>query len=483
MWAAVLLVVSAQLGDGGVEPLPAAEPPDAGVFVEPQKFQPAPPPSIPAPDAPPPVDAGVVHAAEPVTQLILRGAAEADLGLFPSGYGENGVDLLSAVHPVIAFGVGEDFLIELGPTFRFRLADFPPENRSRDVGGFLRGPDWDELSDFGQILQNLRIGRETGPFFLHGGPVRKKTLGLGHLVWRYNNQLNPNYRPAAGELDVRVGPVHGSFFASDLLGARLFGGEVGWDIGGTFSNDPLVKDRYELSFSLVHDADLAGHPFSPTLPAPPRRTPLDVTVMHVDAHAVLLRSANLRLMVLAGLGTRANVRGDLGLVGGLALDATVQDIGFSTRVEIRKQNGGFRHGFFGPMYELQRFVDLGFSGTPIQDVVLPDGASLFGEVRVGIGSRVTFDAAAEYFFWNRLDLDGGLSLALAQDWFYATVRTTVLGIAQAPRFSVTGGLRLRLFPSFYVLAESGTVFFPQPDGSLLRGVMGSIGAGIDFEKR
>lgn len=483
MWAALFVLVSAQVGDAGVEAFVPddagvldVQKPDAGEVV--QKAY-APPPYVPPP--PSPVDAGVVHEAEPITQLILRGAAEADLGLFPSGYGENGVDLISAVHPVIAFGVGEDFLIELGPTFRFRIADFPPENRSRDVGGFLRGADWDELSDFGQILQNLRIGRETGPFFLHAGPARKKTLGLGHLMWRYNNQLNPNYHPAAGELDVRVGPVRGSFFASDILGARLFGGEVGWDIGGTFTNDPQVKDRYELSFSLVHDADLAGQPFSPTLPASPARTPRSVTLLHVDAHAVLVRTPNLRFMVLGGFGT--NVRGDLGLVGGLTLDATVQDVGFSTRVEIRKQNGGFRHGFFGPMYELQRFADLGFTGTPIQDVVLPDGASVFGEVRVGIGSNVTIDAAAEYFFWNRLDLDGGLSLALIKDWFFTTVRTSILGIAQAPRFSVTGGLRLRLFPSFYVLAEGGTVFFPQTDGSLLRGVMGSIGAGVDFEKR
>jgi hypothetical protein len=526
MWAAVVVLVSAQVGldptafDGGVPdeqvkvvpvflpPDPAPQPtPPAPVTAPPQTEPgpaPTPPPPGPAPTLaptgptppspePPPVEKsapptgfappppGWTPDAGDATKLSLRGALEADLGVFPSGYEGAGVDFTSAVHPVIALGVGEDFLLELGPTFRFRVADFPPENRSSDVGGFLRGADWDELSDFGQILQTLRVGREGGPFHLHVGPVRKKTLGLGHLMWRYNNQLNPNYHPASGQLDVRVGPVRGEFFASDVLGARLFGGEVGWDIGRTFSPDRALHDRYGLALSLIHDAGLAGRPFRPSADFPVF-TPPPATLLHLDANAVLVRDASLRWMVLAGLGTRANARGDLGLVFGTTLDATLKDIGFSTRVEFRKQAGGFRHGFFGPQYELQRFVDVGFNGASIQDAALPDSFSLFGELRVAIGNAISFDAAAEYFFFNRLDLDAGLSLALFRDWFYTTMRVSILGILQAPRYSVLGGLRWRIFPSFYVVAEGGTLFFPLPDGSLQRGVIGSAGVGVDFER-
>ena len=58
--------------------------------------------------------------------------------------------MLTTLHPVIGFGVGDDFGIEFGPTFRLRVFDQPAPNRPSDIGGFLRGADWDELSDYGR---------------------------------------------------------------------------------------------------------------------------------------------------------------------------------------------------------------------------------------------------------------------------------------------------------------------------------------------
>jgi hypothetical protein len=488
MLLALLLTLSASLPDGGADegpalrlaaPLPAGEVPPpvqpppvaqpAAVMQPAPLVQPSPANSEP--------DAGV----EAPSTLSLHGAAEADLGLFPSGFGENGFDLMTTLHPIIGFGVGEVFSIEFGPTFRLRVIDTPALNRPSDLGGVLRGADWDELSDYGQILQSLRIGKESDVFHLRLGPARKKSLGLGHLLWRYGNQTNADYHPASGDAVLRAGPIRLELFASDILGARLFAGEVAWDIGGTFSSDAAVKDRYVLALQLAHDANLAGSPFRPD-PSVARFTLPSVTLVHLDASAVLVRSAALRWMVMAGTGARANATSDLGFLVGTTLDANVKEVGFSTRLELRKQAGGFRHGFFGPMYELQRFVDVGYRGASLGAAMLPDGLSGFAELRVGIGTRVSFDAAAEYFFWNRLDLDGGLSIALLGDWFFLTARTTILGIAQAPRFAFNGGLRWRLFPSFYVLGEGGTVFFPQVDGTLLRGVSFSAGVGVDFER-
>lgn len=483
MLLALLITATASLSDGGVEDAVDGGPePVLHLAVPlPPAPQPQPPyqpqPVVTAVPVPQPVDAGVE--APPV--LKLHGAAEADLGLFPTGFPENGFDLMTTVHPVIGFGVGDDFGIELGPTFRLRVIDTPSLNRPSDVGGFLRGADWDELSDYGQILQSLKIAKDTGIFHLRLGTARKKSLGLGHLMWRYGNQANPDYHPASGTAVLRAGPVRAEFFASDILGARLFAGDLAWDIGGTFSSDATVKDRYGLALELVHDANRAGRPFRPD-PSIERLVIPSVTLLHLDASAVLVRNAALRWVVMAGVGTRANDTGDLGLLVGMTLDANVKEIGFSTRLELRKQAGGFRHGFFGPMYELQRFVDIGYRGDSIGAAVLPDGLSAFGELRVGIGARISFDAAAEYFFWNRLDLDGGLSIALLDDWFFLTARTTIVGLAQQPRFAFNAGLRWRLFPSFYVLGEGGTLFFPQPDGSLVRGVAFSAGVGVDFER-
>ena len=364
MLLALLLTLAASPPDGGVEepydagptlhlavPLPPVESPPVA-----EKIAPVP---VPVPVAPA-SDGGI----EAASTLSLRGAAEADLGLFPSGFGENGFDLMTTLHPVIGFSVGDVFGIEFGPTFRLRIIDTPALNRPSDLGGVLRGADWDELSDYGQILQSLRIGKETGLFHVRLGPARKKTLGLGHLLWRYSNQANADYHPASGQAVLRAGPIRAEFFASDILGARLFAGEVAWDIGGTFSSDAAVKDRYVLALELVHDANLAARPFRPD-PSVERYTLPSVTLLHLDASAVLVRSAALRWMVMAGTGTRANTTSDLGFLVGMTLDANVKEVGFSTRIELRKQAGGFRHGFFGPMYELQRFVDIGYRGPSL----------------------------------------------------------------------------------------------------------------------
>ncbi|PZR05975.1 MAG: hypothetical protein DI536_31435 [Archangium gephyra] len=462
--------------DAGVPEAPRPPPEPAKrptvIFAEPDAglAQTAPPPDAP--------DAG-----EPPSQLSLRGAAEADLGFFPTGFGpENGADFMTAIRPILGFTVKDVFSIELGPTFRLRIADTPTLNRPSDVGGVLRGADWDETSDFGSIIQSLRIGKPDGIFFVDVGPKRKKTLGLGHLLWRYSNQTNADYHPSGGELAFNVGPLRGEFFASDVLAARIFAGEVAWDIGGTFTADPAVRDRYVLAFSVAHDAQLGGRPFRPdrTLIGP--FTPIPATLLHLDGSVVIYRSSELRWMVMAGTGVRANDRSDLGLVIGTTLDATVKEVGFSTRLELRKTAGGFRYGYFGPQYEIQRYSDVGFRDLGLSQALIPDSGSAFLEVRAGIGGKLTFDLAAEYFFWQRLDLDGTLSLALLDDWFFLTTRVSVLGLLQQPRFHMTGGLRVRVLPSFYLLAEGGTVFFPQVDGTLMRGVYGSAGAGIDFER-
>lgn len=414
-------------------------------------------------------------------QVKIRGAAEAEVLLLPSGFAENGVDLFATVRPVAGFSVSDVFAIELGPTLRLRLIDTPPDNRSTDFGGVLRRPDWDEASDFGQILQSLRIGSDSSPFYVRAGPATKKTLGLGHLISRYSNQTNIDYHPSAGEAVLSVGPIRAEFFASDILGARIFAGDLAWDLGRTFSPNPDVRDRFILALELAHDFGLVGLPFRPD-PAQARIALLPVTLLQLDASAVLVRTKSIRVMALGGFGSRANDQADLGFVGGGAMDATVGDIGFSLKLEIRKQSGGYRQGLFGPTYELSRFADVGFHGTPLAEVQLPNDWSAQGELRFAVGTLVTFDFAAEHFFFGRTDFDSSLEVVLLKSWLVGQAHFSLVGLGVTPRTSITAGLRARLFASFYLLGSAGTVFFPQPEGGLLRSVFASAGVGVDFER-
>lgn len=494
------------------KPAPAATPPPAASTTTPATTTTASPPSTTPPPvettvapAPPPVplvtatpepDAGVpeeeVHAAEavdagvdeepePPSKVTIRGAAEGAVEVLPSGFGAMGLDGFATLRPVLGFAVDDDFAIELGPTFRLRVVDTAPDNRTSDIGGVLRRADWDEASDFMQIIQSLRIAPDTSPFFVRAGAMRKKTLGLGHLVNRYSSQENADYHPASVGAVLVLGPVRSEFFASDFLFGRILSGDVAVDLGAIFSSKTENKDRYLVSLELATDSAKSGLPFRPDpTVAPLALTP--VTLLHVDGSAVLLRNATLRLMVLLGLGTRITQRADLGFVLGGAMDATVKEVGISLKLEARKQGGGFRQGFFGPNYELQRYADVGFSGASIADALLPDAFSFYGELKLGVGTAASVEVAAEYFTFGRTDLDMSANVNLIDSWLVGQARFTAVGMGQAGRYHTTVGVRARIFKSFYVMANGGTVFFPQVDGTLMRGVTASAGVGVDFER-
>lgn len=480
--------------DGTARPAPSTTAP-VTVPPPPSPDLPPSPPLVPPVTSTPAPDAGTgedVHAAqaahasveedeEPPSKVTIRGAAEGSVELLPSGFGAMGLDGFASLRPVLGFAVDDDFAIELGPTFRLRVVDTAPDNRASDFGGVLRRPDWDEASDFMQIIQSLRIAPDSSPFFVRAGAMRKKTLGLGHLVNRYSSQENADYHPASVTAVLVLGPVRSEFFASDFLLGRILSGDVAVDLGAIFSSKAENKDRYLVSLEVAADSAKSGLPFRPDpAVAAPSLTP--VTLLHLDGSAVLLRNAAFRLLVLLGVGTRVTQRADMGLVVGGAMDANVKDVGLSLKLEARKQGGGFRQGFFGPNYELQRFADLGFSGGSIADVLLPDAFSFYGEFRLGFGAAVSLEAAAEHFTFGRTDVDATASVNLVDSWLVAQARFTAVGLGQSSRYHATAGLRARLFKSFYVLANGGTVFFPQVDGTLRRGVSASAGVGVDFER-
>jgi hypothetical protein len=413
-------------------------------------------------------------AAEPAgdaTAAHLKGAVEAGGLLLPSS-SPGTLDGYLALHPMARLEVSSGFALQLGALVRVRLDG---------VGGLVRRADWDELSDLGQLLEALSLGGDSAPVRLRAGPVRTWTLGQGHLITRYSNQENADYHPAAAWLVAGAGPARVELFASDVLGARVFAGELGWDLGRTFSADPAVQDRYLLAVEVAHDAARAGLPFRSD-PGQPKLSLRPVTLVHLDASATLARGPTLQLVALVGGGARLDTRVDFGVLAGATLDLRLAAVGLSLRLEGRRQQGGFRQGFFGPTAELSRFADQGFSGVPQAERVLPPGYSLATEARLGWGTQLTLEVAAEHFFSGRTDLDSTATLELLGARLLADARYGVVGLGEVPRHALSVGLRLRLAPSVYVLAGGGTAFFPQPDGTLLRGVTASLGLGLDFER-
>ncbi len=454
----------------------ASVPGTASVSPPPPAGQPSVPPpavdaSLPVSPPPGPRESGSTH---------FRGALELLAETFPSGTPGGAQDLFGVVSPALGFDGGEDFGFALGAVLRLRLFDDPPAQKALDFGGLLRREDWDQLSDYGQVLRQLRIGREGGGLSLEAGALDGYTLGHGHLVSRYTNQLNPDYHPAGATAEVVVGPTRTQLLASDLLGARLFGLELSADMARILGDNPNAFDRYHLAFSFVHDVGEAGYR------APP------LSLLHLDFDLSLHKDEKLQVMAFAGIGSRVFVpSSDLGGVVGLGADGQSGALQASGKLELRKQSGGFRQGMVGPVYELSRFAGLGFTGAPLAEEQLPNGFSGFGEISVasagpavkqGRASRMAFTASLEHFSWGRSDFDAQLSIDAREGRGSGALHVSVVGLGQLPRYLFTGEARLRFAPALYAVVTAGTVFFPQPDSSLVRGLFGGLGLGADFAR-
>lgn len=411
--------------------------------------------------------------------LHFRAALEVGPQSFPSGTRGGGQDLFAFAFPQLGVDGGEDFEFMLGAPLRFRVLDAEPKQTANDYGAHLRREDWDERSDFGQVVRLLRIGEEgRGRFNMQLGPLTEETLGYGHLVGRYTNQLNPDYHPAGGDLNLRVGPVQVEALVSDVLAARLFSGEVRLDIGRLASNDEAKFDRYHVIAAAAHDFGDAGGKTAA------------ITAVELGGDAALYKNEKVQLFALASGGTRVGVEPmDVGGLLGFAIHGQPKEtLDISGRLEGRYQGGAFRFGLFGAGYELSRFSATGLSEPAIADERLPRNFSGFGEVSVALGDgreegpEVVASAAGEYFAFGRVDADLALRFRLPGGKAGGIARVVLTGLLDNPRYSVNLLGTYRLIPGLYAWAGGGTVHFPQPDGSLVRGVTAGAGVGIDFER-
>ncbi|WP_239015214.1 hypothetical protein [Archangium violaceum] len=392
------------------------------------------------------------------------------LALLP-GDGVGGVVSYAQVTPMLVVAEGEAFGLNMGAPVRLRLA-------GGEVGaGLVRREDWDSLSDWGQLVHALKLGSDTAPVGLWVGALEGYSLLSGHLVRRYSNRANPDYHPAGASLTGTVGPLYVEAFASDVLGARLMGAQAEVDLQHLFTGPPRQRGRYTLGLSAVHDWGRAGGASPP------------VTLAHLDGTAVVVVRPGFELHVLGGWGGRPGVGGAWGAVVGVGADALSPTLDMKLRLEVRRQQGGFRQGYFGPDYELGRLSAVGTPGLPQAQAPFPNGFSTYAEavvawdgVRLGglLQRHLSLSLGAEVFGWGRVDVDGRLTAQLANRNLEVALNGLALGMGQpGARHLYSGQVRWRFGHKLYVLAEGGTLLFAEADGALRPGAFASLGLGMD----
>jgi hypothetical protein len=448
-WVVVLLLTQ----------VPGAEEPAEGAW-----------PSAPSAEAVLPADTPPTAAHEGGRRNSLLRLEASTLALLPRGGGGEPVGY-AQLSPTLVVDGGGAWGLHMGAPVRLRLW-------GREEGaGRVRKEDWDSLSDWGQVVRALKLGSEASAVALWVGALEDYSLLSGHLVRRYSNRAHPDYHPAGGYLTSTVGPLFVEVFSSDMLGARLVGAQAEVDLAHVLNGPLRELGRYTLALSAVRDWGRAGGQ------AP------QMTLAHVDGTAVVVVRPGFELHVLAGWGGRPDTADAWGAVVGMGADALTPTLDMKLRLEVRRQRGGFRQGYFGPDYELERLSAASRSGTLVTQTPFPEGFSAYSEAVVGwdavrlgevLQRHLHLSVGAEVFDWGRVDVDGRLAVQLAARSLDVVVSGLARGLGRPEaRLLYSAEVRWRFTPALYVLAQGGTQLYPGAEGTLRPVTFGSFGLGVD----
>lgn len=142
---------------------------------------------------------------------------------------------------------------------RLQLLDTRPATQGDDRGwshvGRIRKQDWDEVSDFAQIIRNITFGGKEGHVYMDVNAFKASSLGHGAVMRRYNPNLNLNSRQVSGELDAFGDYGGGEIFVNNVTRPNVLGGIVFAKPLSLIDRDSYVMRSFSLGATVVADID------------------------------------------------------------------------------------------------------------------------------------------------------------------------------------------------------------------------------------
>ena len=148
----------------------------------------------------------------------------------------------------------KDLSMSFGVPVRFELLDNRLAEKWENIGVF-RNEDWDEVSDYAQVLRFLRFGGKESRFFLDVNSFTANTIGHGVLLKRYNPNLNLNTTQVSLQLDAFGDYVGGETYVNNITGPSVLGVLVFLKPLSIIDRDNFFLRSFSLGITVVGDVD------------------------------------------------------------------------------------------------------------------------------------------------------------------------------------------------------------------------------------
>lgn len=146
------------------------------------------------------------------------------------------------------------FSMSFGIPFRLQLLDTRADRRWSKAGR-PRAADWDQVSDWAQLIQFVKWGGKEKHFYLNVNQYESSSIGHGTIVKRYNQNLNFNTRRVSLQFDGFLDWFGGETYLNDIVGPNVMGALVFAKPLSFIDRSNYMLRSFSLGFTIAADVD------------------------------------------------------------------------------------------------------------------------------------------------------------------------------------------------------------------------------------
>lgn len=282
----------------------------------------------------------------------------------------------------------------------------PSSTGTATFSGEFAGFQWDEVSEYAQVIRYIRYGTKEDDLYLNINKVGAATVGHGTILRRYNPNIDFDHHKVSIQLDKAFKFGGMEIYSNDVLGFGLSGGLAYARPLAFFNEKNLLMRTASLGVSYVFDRMAPytlvrpdGNPAALVSDATRSPQVAEVTmasVLGVDAEIKLVKTDRVDIKTYVDYSRLVNTGGDGVTVGALLRMNAGGDKeddrvhAFRIRAEAGMYHAQYAPGYFDMFYELQKYQVFteGNETTPTTKLMYMEGQS--GGYRVGGRVEATY---------------------------------------------------------------------------------------------